>query len=516
MKILDPSRWQPTHLAEGDLDGSVDYPRSQAGWAYESASEDEEEDAEAGKVLAGRWRRMVDDEEEVEEVWVTKRAVPDLDAEQDENELEMRDSRTQGSRSPSPLFADRGIARSASPMFPVRRGSASPSFGDPALPPVETASSAQSNSEEEDDFPTGFGQTGEPRSRSASPLFANRSSCSTRNAPTPRKVQPKRPIAQPTLADGLTIKPAALDTPLRSPSPLFATRSAPAPLTSNPSPPSSIAIKETKLLDLVYEAARSEKSRDLGLLASFLGEEMPTASRPTRGEWAGFDEDDDEDDELENGPLRIRGGRADEEMDEDSSSESESDVSSSESSNDSDDEDPRVPKSQVSSSFSSKPPPPASISQTEPEAPAAPVKAQSALKAMFAPAPTTSSFSLLGALDADIELDEELDIPLAAPPVRQPIQPAAELQPLAASSKSHFDPDPSIPLFFPSFGRGGKDAMKEDREKDGYTGFWKQETDEEMKEIWERDKGDLTRDWKKRYRDGKKQRKRRGGGQDIE
>jgi hypothetical protein len=58
--------------------------------------------------------------------------------------------------------------------------------------------------------------------------------------------------------------------------------------------------------------------------------------------------------------------------------------------------------------------------------------------------------------------------------------------------------------------------MKEDREKEGYTGFWKQETDEEMKEIWERDKGDLTRDWKKRFRDGKKQRKRRGGGQDVD
>jgi hypothetical protein len=135
---------------------------------------------------------------------------------------------------------------------------------------------------------------------------------------------------------------------------------------------------------------------------------------------------------------------------------------------------------------------------------------------MFAPAPAASSFSLLGALDADIELDEELDIPLAPPPIRQVYEPAADLQPLAASKKSHFDPDPSIPLFFPSFGRGGKDAMKADVEKEGYTGFWRQETDEEMKEIWEKDKVELTRDWKKRYRDGKKQRKRRGGGNDVE
>jgi hypothetical protein len=58
--------------------------------------------------------------------------------------------------------------------------------------------------------------------------------------------------------------------------------------------------------------------------------------------------------------------------------------------------------------------------------------------------------------------------------------------------------------------------MSGDTEAEGYVGFWKQETDEEMKEIWEKDKVELTRDWKKRYRDGKKQRKRRGGGNDVE
>jgi hypothetical protein len=193
----------------------------------------------------------------------------------------------------------------------------------------------------------------------------------------------------------------------------------------------------------------------------------------------------------------------------DSSSPESSDSSDSES--DSEDEDQSKANAQPAMS---------TAATTKPEAAAqlavAPPKPQSALKAMFAPAPAQSSFSLLGALDADIELDEELDIPLAPPPIRQPIQPEPELQPLTQSKKSHFDPDPSIPLFFPSFGKGGKDAMREDTEQEGYQGFWRQETDEEMKEIWERDKVELTRDWKKRYREGKKQRKRRGGANDVE
>jgi hypothetical protein len=517
MKILNPSRWNPTHLTGDNLDGSVEDPRSQAGWEYESASEDED-DEEDGKILAGRWRRMVEEEEEVEEVWVTKREVPELELEEDEV-VESDQNRAEGSRSASPLFANRGAARSASPMFLTRQGSASPLFTDRAQTVVRPARVVQeSEIESEDDFPAGFGQIGAPRSRSASPLFASRPGAK-RNAPAPRKVQPNRPVPPPAAlitADRAVSKPIASARQARSPSPLFSTRSAPAPAATTPSPPSPVAIKEFHLPDPAYEAARAEKSRDLGLLASFLGEDMPTTSKPTRGEWAGFDEDD-EDEELEDEPLRIRGGRADPESDEemdDSSSESDSDDSSSESSDDSEEEDKPVTKPEASSSTKYF----MATTSTEAKASAAPpqVKPQSALKAMFAPAQATSSFSLLGALDADIELDEELDIPLAPPPVRQPIQPAAELEPLAASKKSHFDPDSSIPLFFPSFGRGGKDAMKEDREKEGYTGFWKQETDEEMKEIWERDKGDLTRDWKKRYRDGKKQRKRRGGGQDVE
>lgn len=54
--------------------------------------------------------------------------------------------------------------------------------------------------------------------------------------------------------------------------------------------------------------------------------------------------------------------------------------------------------------------------------------------------------------------------------------------------------------------------IQEEIGKSTWTPFSRQETDEEMKEIWDRDRGELTRDWKKRFREGRKARKRKGGG----
>jgi len=393
----------------------------------------------------------------------------------------------QGSRSVSPLFAGRRD-RSASPLFPTQRdraeGSASPLFAGrrEAVDEEIPAALAKEATPSEDDFPLFTNtSTAAPRSRSTSPLFANR-----QPAPVTRAITPPPP-----------------------------------PPTTKPSLPPKVKEQEPILSDPVRDAAKVERSRDLGLLASFLGEEVAVAAKPTRGEWAGFDEEDDAEDgedEFEGvQPLRIRGGKGDEDEDQDmeEASESDSDDSSSDSSDSDSDSD-----SDIDAEVKATTPyiATAASGAAAPEAAstpkAAPAKTQSVLKAMFAPAPATSSF-LLGALDADIELDEELDIPLAPPPIKQTYEPAAALQPLAASKKSHFDPDSSIPLFFPTFGKG-KDAMTQDTEADGYVGFWRQETDEEMKQIWENDKVELTRDWKKRYRDGKKQRKRRGGGNDAE
>ena len=96
-----------------------------------------------------------------------------------------------------------------------------------------------------------------------------------------------------------------------------------------------------------------------------------------------------------------------------------------------------------------------------------------------------------------------MDIPLALKAPDSHPEEIAPLEPLAQSSSSKiiFDPDDSAPLFF-----------RFDEEDEGTQGFWRREDDKEMREIWEKDKLGLTREWKRRHRDAKKQRRRRGGG----
>lgn len=468
IRVIDPSRWRPTHLTEQDLPGSAE--RSENGWAFES--EDEGEEDEDGRVLVGRWARQNDDDEqEEEEVWVAGKRVDGTVPEEDDADLEDLVGGAARDRFASPLFASRQQDGTVSPLFGSRQEM-------PAESPDAEDDKASEVASLEDEEAASVAEPGPSRSRSTSPLFPSREQ--------------------------------------KSASPLFPTRTvkpvSPEPIEKSQPEPKKEATTTTSLPDPMREIVRAEKSRDLGLLASFLGEEVEVAAKPTRGEWAGFDEDEDDDD-FEY-PLRIRGGRADSEDENmsDSSSDSDSD-SEDDSSSDSDDEDEESSDGQGTAASSVTAP---AVTAPAAAAPAPPVKPQSALKAMFAPAPAQSTFSLLGALDADIELDEELDIPLAPPPIRRAAEPEPELRPLTQTKKSHFDPNPEIPLFFPSFGKGGKDAMRDDADKEGYTGFWRQETDEDMKEIWEKDKVELTRDWKKRYREGRKQKKRRGGANEVE
>ncbi|WWD16369.1 hypothetical protein CI109_100795 [Kwoniella shandongensis] len=64
---------------------------------------------------------------------------------------------------------------------------------------------------------------------------------------------------------------------------------------------------------------------------------------------------------------------------------------------------------------------------------------------------------------------------------------------------------------------GGEGEEEEEVQKEPLQGFWRQdnEGDKEMKAIWEKDKLELTQGFKKRFRDAKKQRRRRGG-EDVE
>ena len=147
---------------------------------------------------------------------------------------------------------------------------------------------------------------------------------------------------------------------------------------------------------------------------------------------------------------------------------------------------------------------------------------------MFSQSAAPASFSLLANLDPDLEFDE-LDVPLAPelrPEAADELAPLEPLQP-GASVAGLFDADPEISLFFPSastfvpgtdVARKGKDGFVDEMEKDGWRGFWQaeDETDESMKEIWNRDRGELTKEWKKRHREAKKHRRRRGGGDEVE
>jgi hypothetical protein len=116
------------------------------------------------------------------------------------------------------------------------------------------------------------------------------------------------------------------------------------------------------------------------------------------------------------------------------------------------------------------------------------------------------NFSLFA--DVDIEMDDNLDIPLHTTGASTSQAVIEELQPLPQKALTGiFELDPSAPMFF------GTPALplKASGEVDG---FWKGETDEEMRAIWERDRLELTRAWKQRYRDARKQKKRRNGGED--
>lgn len=80
--------------------------------------------------------------------------------------------------------------------------------------------------------------------------------------------------------------------------------------------------------------------------------------------------------------------------------------------------------------------------------------------------------------------------------------------------------DPSLPFFFPlseedRAGMKGRakdqlDVMKE--QGSDWRKFCRTQTPEEIKQRWEEQKVELTKDWKRRHREAIKSRRRRGGG----
>ncbi|KAH9839718.1 uncharacterized protein C8Q71DRAFT_830229 [Rhodofomes roseus] len=133
------------------------------------------------------------------------------------------------------------------------------------------------------------------------------------------------------------------------------------------------------------------------------------------------------------------------------------------------------------------------------------------LKDLFAPREEDVGFSLLGHLDLDLELDDEVDLHLPSQPQAQS-EPAALPLPTAIPSLPSFDP--KAPLFFP--------LPAEERNRgrvydvldptNWRTWFYRTDSEEEVQKRWEEAKGELTSGWKRRHREAVKSRRRRGGG----
>ncbi|KIP07446.1 hypothetical protein PHLGIDRAFT_421113 [Phlebiopsis gigantea 11061_1 CR5-6] len=147
------------------------------------------------------------------------------------------------------------------------------------------------------------------------------------------------------------------------------------------------------------------------------------------------------------------------------------------------------------------------------------------LKDLFAPREAEAGFSLLGHLDLDDELAEEPNaafVPQAPTVISEQVH--SVTAPSTISIQGRFTLDQSSPLFFPfsederSGFRGRiKDPLDIAKENGwDWRKFCRTQTSEEIKQKWEEQKVELTKDWKRRHREAIKSRRRRGGAGDGE
>ncbi|KAH9951136.1 hypothetical protein B0H21DRAFT_719729 [Amylocystis lapponica] len=129
------------------------------------------------------------------------------------------------------------------------------------------------------------------------------------------------------------------------------------------------------------------------------------------------------------------------------------------------------------------------------------------LKDIFAPREEEAGFSLLGHLDLDLELDDDVAFETAAQPETNAVpEPATAPH---ASVLPTFDAKRS--LFFPASSDSGRarDALDP---TDWRKWFFRTDSADEIQTRWEETRGELTSGWKRRHREAVKSRRRRGGG----
>jgi hypothetical protein len=147
-------------------------------------------------------------------------------------------------------------------------------------------------------------------------------------------------------------------------------------------------------------------------------------------------------------------------------------------------------------------------------------------------------FSLVDHLDLELDIDEEMEpfiqqeqeqghtqaehLPAQAiqsrPPTATPTPhqrtTTTTLGPSPVHIRAHQTKviDPKTPMFFPSARTSDQRAVKTffDAAKVASSAFYRTETEEQIRERWEKCKGDLTTGWKKRWREAGKLRRRRG------
>lgn len=558
-RVINPLLWNPTHLDQSTLaaDGTTAGAGLEAAqWVFQEVDEEDAADeSDDGRRLIGVWRNTSTGGEQP--VFVSRRLVQagdqiddgvadeldldeDVDAASDLFPLHRNDTGTNPAFSDDEdeddLFAssrrqrqeeapvdeeeadDDNGSDGASDLFPTQAQPAVSALT--AASSVEIASDADAAAVEAQSISSEAQSADEEEhresDRSSSPLFGNRTS------PPPPASEPS---SSPLFASRTLPEPAAES---RSPSPMRAA-----------TPPPALRKKAAAAVPVnLRQQAKGERSRDLNLLASLLGGgEFPKAKLdlddinvPSSSSAAA----------SQKGPLRLRGGAAekhkaesssddesDSDEDDDSSDASSSSWSSSSSSGSSDsDSDSSDEDSDDSDTDSESDSATASGSEEAIAKAADPVPGRPAkLKDMFAPTqldqPSGGGFSLLATLNADVDLDEDMDLPVEE---EAPAQRESELQLLPTTTKSFFESDPSIPLFFDPFAArpaGAPAFGSQQQDGDGATGsakkpvvFWREETDEDMKKTWEEKRRDLTREWKKRGREGRKAKKRRGGADD--
>jgi hypothetical protein len=124
---------------------------------------------------------------------------------------------------------------------------------------------------------------------------------------------------------------------------------------------------------------------------------------------------------------------------------------------------------------------------------------------------------LLNHLELDVEQNDSVDVPPL--PLANTDETTTTPVPPPKSQKHTpaFIPEPSQPLFFPSYNTSSrlKDPLTVAKNSgwlwnDPSVKFYKVHGEEEIREQWEQQKLDLTRDWKKRWREATKARKWRG------